>query len=53
MYELEYTSASSEREVSSALQDFFQESERPRVLEIFTPSEVNDQILITYFKYVR
>ncbi|MAZ73120.1 MAG: 2-succinyl-5-enolpyruvyl-6-hydroxy-3-cyclohexene-1-carboxylic-acid synthase [Flavobacteriaceae bacterium] len=52
MHRVTYVSASSEKEVSTALQDFFNESNRAKVLEIFTPSEVNDEILLQYFKYI-
>lgn len=52
MYQLKYVSTSSESEVTKALNSFFAESDTPKVLEIFTPSEVNDKVLLDYFKYV-
>ncbi len=53
MYQLDYVSANSLHEVSSALKNFYTENERPKVLEIFTPSNVNDEILLQYFKYIK
>ncbi len=52
MYQLDYASASTMNEVSSALLNFFTESEQPKVLEIFTPAAINDEILLQYFKYI-
>jgi 2-succinyl-5-enolpyruvyl-6-hydroxy-3-cyclohexene-1-carboxylate synthase len=52
MYQLEYRSASSEAEISSGLQDFFTTTDKPKVLEIFTPFEVNDTVLLDYFKFI-
>jgi len=52
MYQLEYVSASNETEITLALQNFFTTSDRPKVLEVFTPSEVNDEILLRYFNYI-
>lgn len=52
MYGLEYSSASSQSELSLALQTFFTDGERPKILEIFTPSEVNDTVLIDYFNFI-
>lgn len=53
MYQVDYASASTIQEVPLALNTFFAESERPRVLEIFTPADVNDEILLQYFKYIK
>jgi 2-succinyl-5-enolpyruvyl-6-hydroxy-3-cyclohexene-1-carboxylate synthase len=53
MHQLEYSSASSENEIISLVKEFFSESKRPKVLEIFTPANVNDTILLDYFNYVR
>ncbi len=53
MFGLDYSSASNQEEVKTQLESFFQKSERPRLLEIFTPRRVNDKVLIEYFKYMR
>ncbi|WP_432410903.1 2-succinyl-5-enolpyruvyl-6-hydroxy-3-cyclohexene-1-carboxylic-acid synthase [Rasiella sp. SM2506] len=52
MYQLDYVSANTISEVSSALKRFYTESERPKVLEVFTPSDINDKILLEYFKFI-
>ena len=38
LFDLEYTSASSKEELDTALVDFYKQSSRPKILEIFTPS---------------
>ena len=53
MYQFDYVSASSENEVTTALKGFFAEGDTPKVLEIFTPSEVNDKILLQYFTHIK
>ena len=50
MYNLEYSSASSLNGVESELNNFYEKSEKPKILEIFTPSDKNDRILKSYFK---
>ncbi|MBX2827374.1 MAG: 2-succinyl-5-enolpyruvyl-6-hydroxy-3-cyclohexene-1-carboxylic-acid synthase [Flavobacteriaceae bacterium] len=52
MYDLEYTSVKDEASLRKALKDFYGESQRPRVLEIFTPSNVNDVVLKEYFQFI-
>lgn len=53
MFGLDYSRASNQEEVKEQLDVFFSVGERPRLLEIFTPRTVNDQVLIEYFKYMR
>jgi len=53
MYGFEYTTASSENELSVALSDFYNTSKTPKLLEVFTPSRTNDDILLDYFKFVK
>jgi 2-succinyl-5-enolpyruvyl-6-hydroxy-3-cyclohexene-1-carboxylate synthase len=52
MYAIEYTSVSNLETLKLKLADFYKASERPKVLEIFTPSEANDLILKKYFQYI-
>lgn len=52
MYGLEYVSVTTEASLKPSLQEFYAASEGPKLLEVFTPSEVNDQVLMNYFKYV-
>jgi len=53
MFDFEYTEASSEELLKEALRGFYDASERPKLLEIFTPSEINDTVLMDYFKAIR
>ena len=49
MYGLNYLQAQCKEEVLKALKVFFKEKERPMLLEIFTPKEVNAGVLKDYF----
>ncbi len=51
-YGFEYRKAYSEETVENGLNGFFDASENPRILEIFTPSQENDGILKSYFKHL-
>ena len=53
LFDLEYASASSKEELDAALVDFYKQSSRPKILEIFTPSSINDQILLSYFDFIK
>ena len=53
MYGFDYLSAQSQEEVEAALRDFYSEGEKPRVLEIFTPRKLNDEVLLNYFSFMR
>lgn len=53
MYHLDYRKATNEEELNSELKIFFKSSDNPKLLEIFTPSEVNDQVLLDYFKFIK
>lgn len=50
MYNLEYTTANDVESLESKLVSFYKESHRPKILEVFTPSDINDQVLKTYFE---
>ncbi len=53
MYGFEYLQASSTETVHKALNCFYKDSEKPKILEVFTPSSENDLILKEYFKYIK
>lgn len=53
MHGFEYISASSTDKVEVALEKFYLDSEKPKILEIFTPSSQNDLILKSYFKTLK
>ena len=49
MYQFDYFTASDESSLENSLGEFYA-SERPSVLEVFTPTLENDKILLQYFK---
>ncbi|MGY5846849.1 2-succinyl-5-enolpyruvyl-6-hydroxy-3-cyclohexene-1-carboxylic-acid synthase [Salegentibacter sp. HM20] len=53
LYGLDYLTAKTSEEISQNLEEFFAESERPKLLEIFTPRKVNDEVLLEYFNFMK
>jgi len=53
MYKFEYVSATNKDELNLILSSFFLEDNKPKLLEIFTPSTVNDTILLNYFNFLK
>jgi len=53
MFGFEYVSAESEMELKQALKGFYSKSNKPRLLEIFTPKNENDIVLKKYFNYLK
>lgn len=49
----DYASASSYDELNAQWDDFYAISQRPKILEIFTPSSENDRILLSYFDFIK
>jgi len=49
MFGFGYSSASDERQLKKELQAFFDKSDKPKILEVFTPEKDNDKILADYF----
>ena len=54
-YDLPYYSAANEDELNDIFPQFIQNniSNRPSILEIFTPREHNDEVLKDYFEFIR
>jgi 2-succinyl-5-enolpyruvyl-6-hydroxy-3-cyclohexene-1-carboxylate synthase len=50
MHDLQYLKASGEKELKDILNTFYDASRRSKLLEIFTPSVINDKVLKNYFK---
>jgi len=50
MYNIAYQEANSMMNLKDELQNFYDVDRTPKLLEIFTPRENNDQILLNYFK---
>jgi len=50
MYGLEYQFANNEERLKDQLKSFYLLGDKPKLLEIQTPSDVNDKVLIEYFR---
>ncbi len=53
MYGFTYKSVSKEKPLEYYLKEFFVEDDRPKLLEIFTPKDINDEVLLQYFEYLK
>ena len=52
MYGLDYVKAKNKQELIEELKSFYSISEKPRILEVFTPRLENDKILLDYFDFI-
>ncbi|APG64267.1 2-succinyl-5-enolpyruvyl-6-hydroxy-3-cyclohexene-1-carboxylic-acid synthase [Tenacibaculum todarodis] len=52
MYDFEYEQVTDLKSLEKGLSDFYLASNQPKILEICTPSELNDVILRDYFKSI-
>ncbi len=52
-YQIEYLKASNLIELENHLKDFYTSSNRPKLLEISTPQELNDVVLKKYFAFLK
>lgn len=53
MYQFEYQTASNKEELKTRLSEFYSGSNKPKLLEIFTPRTLNDSVLLDYFEFVK
>ena len=53
MFGFSYSMANDEVTLESALKSFYDASEHPKLLEVFTPSRSNDKVLLDYFKFIQ
>jgi 2-succinyl-5-enolpyruvyl-6-hydroxy-3-cyclohexene-1-carboxylate synthase len=53
MYGFEYQKAFSTETLQKQLKGFYNSSEKPKIIEIFTASEENDLVLKEYFKHIQ
>ena len=53
MYNFKYKKVSSHSDLLSALSTFYKESKRPKILEINTAEQANDEVLLNYLKTVK
>ncbi|MBK5213799.1 MAG: 2-succinyl-5-enolpyruvyl-6-hydroxy-3-cyclohexene-1-carboxylic-acid synthase [Flavobacteriaceae bacterium] len=52
MYGFKYETVGKEEALKESVKNFFNEKTGPALLEIFTPSTVNDKVLLDYFKFI-
>ena len=52
LHDWEYRAADDTESLREALRDFWEPSSRPRMLEVFTREEDNDEVLRGYFSYL-
>ena len=52
MYSIDYLSAKTDQQLKNKLENFYSESYRPKLLEIFTPRIINDEVLLKYFEFL-
>lgn len=53
MYGFDYSEAKNIDTLEHKLDAFYTNSKRPKLLEVFTPSKINDKVLLEYFKYIK
>ena len=52
-HDVNYVSAASLDEIETQMANFFEESDRPKLMEIFTPRELNGEVLGQYFDFLK
>ncbi|MBQ1276917.1 MAG: 2-succinyl-5-enolpyruvyl-6-hydroxy-3-cyclohexene-1-carboxylate synthase, partial [Flavobacteriales bacterium] len=52
MYDIDYVKVDDDKTLREALDGFWKDSPRPRMIEVFTPRDDNDTILRDYFKFL-
>lgn len=50
MFRFSYYTAHNEEDIKMVLEVFYKEEQQPAIFEIFTPTKINNDILINYFK---
>ena len=53
MYGFEYFVSNDEDTLKNVLNDFYNESEKPRLLEVITDNDYNQDYLLNYFDYIK
>ena len=53
MYGFEYFNSNDEDTLKNVLNDFYNESEKPRLLEVITDNDYNQDYLLNYFDYIK
>ena len=52
MYGFDYKKATNQSDLKEALRTFYLKSKNPKLLEIFTPKNLNDEVLLEYFNFI-
>ena len=52
MYGFEYMKADNSEELANGLKNFYTTSNKPKILEVFTPRKENNKILLGYFDFI-
>ena len=53
MFDFEYVSAHDNETLIKELKSFYKISAKPKILEVFTPQQINDEILLEYFNFIK
>jgi len=53
MYGIDYVKVNNEMKLKNELETFYNDGKQPKLLEILTPSTINDEILLNYFKHIK
>ena len=53
MYGFEYFMSDDEDKLKNVLNDFYNQSEKPRLLEVITDNDYNQDYLLNYFDYIK
>ncbi len=53
LFNFEYLVAETKEQTESVLKEFYKVSEKPKLLEVFTPSNINDEVLLSYFEAIK
>jgi 2-succinyl-5-enolpyruvyl-6-hydroxy-3-cyclohexene-1-carboxylate synthase len=53
MYGFEYESVLDEEALKPALKTFYSAGDKPKLLEVFTPKRINDEVLLNYFEFIK
>lgn len=53
MYGFNYETASNGTQLQDVLKSFYKQSKQPKLLEVFTPQRINDEVLLNYFKFIK
>ena len=53
MYGFEYFSSDDEDKLKYSLNNFYNQSEKPRLLEVITNNDYNQDYLLNYFDFIK